>query len=211
MIPPKDNIYMTGEEDPVKYYYRPIIRNFYLKRLKMILRLIGENKGGRVLDIGYGSGILFPELSKRFDELYGIDLHDRIDLVKRMLKKEGISANLTTGNILNLPYENEKFDCVTCVSILEHVQDLDRAISEITRVLRFEGIVVFGFPPLGKKMDFLFRLIGYSNSSQHHISGKTEIIAKIKEKLLIQNMITFSSFLPKLCTIYIACRCCKKR
>ncbi|MDI6792161.1 MAG: class I SAM-dependent methyltransferase [bacterium] len=211
-IPDKKNIQPTNQEDPLRYYYLPAVRRLYLKRLRMTLDMIGLKKRSKVLEIGYGSGILFPELSKRFDEIYGIDIHDKIDLVETMLKKEGLTANLKVGDILNLPYKDEEFDSIVCISVLEHIpgSSLDNAVSEIHRVLIPGGIAVVGFPTVGKKMDLFFRIIGYHGIDQHHVSGEKEIMAALGRKLTIVEVTTFPKFLSISQSLYVTCKYIKE-
>lgn len=210
-IPAEENVEPTNQEDPLRYYYLPVIGNLFLKRLEMVLDMIGLKRGKKILEIGYGSGILFLELSKRFDEIHGVDIHNKINLVETMLKKEGITANLKVGDILKLPYEDEEFDNVVCVSVLEHIPrlSLNKAVSEIHRLLKPGGIAVVGFPSIGKKMDFLFRIIGYSGSKQHHISGEKEIMDALRKKMSIAEVKTFPKFLSVSKSLYIACKCVK--
>lgn len=178
----------------------------------MTLDMIGVKRRSKVLEIGYGSGILFPELSKRFDEIYGVDIHDKIDLVETMLKKEGLTANLKVGDILDLPYEDEEFDSIVCISILEHIpgSSLDKAVSEIHRVLIPGGIAVVGFPTVGKKMNFLFRIIGYRDINQHHVSGEKEIMAALGRKLAMAGVKTLPEFLSISQSLYVTCRYSKE-
>jgi SAM-dependent methyltransferase len=42
-----------------------------------------------------------------------------------------------------LPFEDELFDVVLCLGVLEYVPDLDRAFDEVVRVLRPNGMFVF--------------------------------------------------------------------
>lgn len=42
-----------------------------------------------------------------------------------------------------LPYKDAAFDAVVCVDVLEHVADLHRVLSEVTRVLRPGGLFLF--------------------------------------------------------------------
>lgn len=211
-IPDKKNIQPTNQEDPLRYYYLPVVRRLYLKRLRMTLDMIGLKRRSKVLEIGYGSGILFPELSKRFDEIYGIDIHDKIDLVETMLKKEGLTANLKVGDILNLPYKDEEFDSVVCISILEHIpgSSLDKAVLEIHRVLIPGGIAVVGFPTVGKMMGFLFRMIGYSGIDQHHVSGEKEIMSALGKRFALAEVKTFPKFLSISQSLYVVCRYSKE-
>jgi 2-polyprenyl-6-hydroxyphenyl methylase/3-demethylubiquinone-9 3-methyltransferase len=43
----------------------------------------------------------------------------------------------------DLPYPDADFDAVVCVDVLEHVQDLDRVLAEVTRVLKPGGLFLF--------------------------------------------------------------------
>jgi ubiquinone/menaquinone biosynthesis C-methylase UbiE len=178
----------------------------------MTLDMIGLKKRGKVLEIGYGSGILFPELSKRFNEIYGVDIHNKISSVKTMLKKEGLMANLKVGDILDLPYEDEGFDSVVCISVLEHISgsSLDKAVSEIHRVLIPGGIAVVGFPTVGKKMDLFFRIIGYHSINKYHVSGEKEIMTALGGKLTMAEVKTFPKFLSISQSLYVICKYIKE-
>src|SRR3989338_5283204 len=102
-IPEKDKIYTTGISDPVRFYYHFILKYPFLRRLRMILNLLNR-QGASVLDVGYGSGIFFWELEKRFNNLYGIDLHDKQEAVRELLRKENIIAELKQADITSIPY-----------------------------------------------------------------------------------------------------------
>ena len=88
VIPKREHIEGTGFEDPVDMYYKPIIRNFYLRRLEIAMNVLDKENKENVLEIGYGSGILFCELNRRFRNIFGIDLHLNASLVNDMLSKE---------------------------------------------------------------------------------------------------------------------------
>lgn len=45
-----------------------------------------------------------------------------------------------------IPFDDERFDCVLCNQVLEHVEDLELALSEIHRVLRKDGVVLITLP-----------------------------------------------------------------
>lgn len=41
---------------------------------------------------------------------------------------------------------DQSFDCVLCSGVLEHVDDYSAGLSEITRILKFGGILLLGLP-----------------------------------------------------------------
>lgn len=50
------------------------------------------------------------------------------------------------ADIQKLPFDDETFDVVMCNHVLEHVEDLYRAVSEIIRVLRYGGYAILQVP-----------------------------------------------------------------
>ncbi len=145
-IPNRKNIHITGQYgDCSSFYYIPIIKYFYLKRLKMIVDLMKNGKG-RVLDIGCGCGILFYELKKIFSELNGMDLRKDTNKTKELLVAGGVKADLVNGDLFHMPYKDESFDCVIAMSVLEHIADMKKPVREIRRVLKKGGSFLCGIP-----------------------------------------------------------------
>lgn len=73
------------------------------------------------------------------------------------LFKEYISADLMMEGVdvqcdmTKLPFEDGEFDFVCACHVLEHIQDDYKALSEIKRVLKPNGIAILPVPILGKK------------------------------------------------------------
>ena len=68
-------------------YYKFIIKYFYLKKIKLAIKLLNKNKYNKMLDIGFGGGIITPELSKQCNQYFGVDVHKNIELVKEICKR----------------------------------------------------------------------------------------------------------------------------
>ena len=209
-IPEKDKIYTTGISDPVRFYYHFILKYPFLRRLRMILNLLNR-QGASVLDVGYGSGIFFWELEKRFNNLYGIDLHDKQEAVRELLRKENIIAELKQADITSIPYGDNTFDCVLSVSTLEHVADLRGALKEMSRILKDGGEAVFGFPSDNPMMQMLHYVFDRTPHGELHVSGSKKIIGQIRDVFDIEEILTYPFFLPPGWALYAGCRCVKKR
>lgn len=207
-LPKRCNIYKTGDEDPVFYHYFPIVGFIYKRRLKNTLSLLGSNRYERLLEIGYGSGLLLPELKRRCNRLYAIDIHNKKESVYKMLKKEGVEAELVSGSILDLPYEDESFNAVVSVSVLEHLTVLDRAVGEIKRVMKKGGVGVLSFPVKNKITDLFYRLVGYCPSDIHP-SGHREIESAVSKQLRIVDKKVFPSFKNDDYSLYMSLKCVK--
>jgi 2-polyprenyl-3-methyl-5-hydroxy-6-metoxy-1,4-benzoquinol methylase len=208
-LPQKENLIRTSLEDPVERYYTPLIRNFYLKRLKLALHLLGKGNYEKILEVGYGSGILFPELSKRCQELYGIDIHTEHEKIREMLSKEGIKAHVSKGSVLEMNFEDETFDAVVCISVLEHIENLKKALQEVFRVLKKKGVFVVGFPVESVFMNTYFRLVN-REALHHHVSDHKKILNELNNYFQIERLVKFPSLFPLNYSLYCVCKCINK-
>jgi len=136
---PEEALVKTGPVDHADWNFRPLLGTVQRARFRLLLRLLGDERFGRLLEIGYGSGVFLPELARRSRELYGIDIHDKPDRVAESLRKLDVAASLSTASAEKLPFEAGFFDAVVAVSSFEFIGDFDRACEEIGRVLSPRG------------------------------------------------------------------------
>ena len=193
-LPPQGSLTAVGDDDPLRYYYHPFVGWLYRQRLQVALRLL-QSRGGRCLDLGCGSGVLLPSLALGFDEVHGLDLHDRLDRARDRLSAMSVAAALQQGSVYELPFRDDTFDAVVAISMLEHLHDLPSAFTEIARVLKPTGEAVFGFPARGRMMSLLFRLIGFWNIEEHHVAGPREILGATSQLLHHQQQQVFPGWL----------------
>lgn len=96
--------------------------------------------GRRVLDLGCAGGFMAEALASRGAEVTGIDPAEAaIAAARAHAQAAGRSIRYDVGVGEALPYPDASFDSVVCVDVLEHVQDLDRVLAEVARVLRPGG------------------------------------------------------------------------
>ena len=207
-LPGKDHVYETSAYDPVAYYYKPITGVVYRQRLKAAAQLLGEQKFDKLLEIGFGSGIFLPELSRHCSELYGVSIHSKVALVQKTLEDEHVAAQLLMGDIRALEFPDGTFDAVVCVSVLEHLGELDLAIGEIARVTSDSGIVVLGFPVRNVITSTFYRIAGY-DPMELHPSRCRDILKALSGRLKIDAYAVFPPFLPMYYSLYVTCRCIK--
>src|SRR3989344_271642 len=93
-----------------------------------------------ILDIGCGTGALFPVL-KKYGTVYGLDISEEAVLYA---KKTGIAKEVKQGNASTIPYGADIFDVVVCSDLLYHanVEDDKAVLIEIRRVLKKGGLLV---------------------------------------------------------------------
>ena len=209
IVPRRAHIARVDESDPLPYYYLPLVGIVFRARLSLELELLGERRYARVLEAGYGSGILLPTLATLAQEVHGIDLHRRPDLAARMLDLEGVRAELVTGSVTSLSYAARSFDAVVCLSTLEHLHgpELRAALTEMERVLRPDGVAIVGVPASGWGMDLLFRAIGFAEIGEHHVSTRGEIESELRRVFDVDGEARLPSAAPAATTLYSVFRC----
>ena len=106
-------------------------------------------RGGAVLDIGTGHGVLLAELaSKRPDlRLTGVDLSaDMVAAASRNLARFGERATAQVGDVADLSLPDGSFDLVISSMSMHHWADVGAAAAELARVLRPGGrLCVYDF------------------------------------------------------------------
>lgn len=180
----------ADRDDPLRFYFWPVLGRMYRRRVELCLDQC--TGGGRVLEVGFGSGVTFLNLSQMYEEIHGLDLNAPTEQVASLFKAKQIYTHLQNGSVLSMPYENDLFDTVLLISILEHLKpsELVQAFEEIRRVLKPEGQVVYGVPIERPFMVFMFRLLGY-NIHEHHFSTEKDVFdaaQKIFKKVRVVQM-----------------------
>lgn len=105
---------------------------------EVVFEVVRKASPRRMLEIGCGTG----EFAERVRDELGADVV-AVDVAPRMVEltlARGLEARV--ADVQNLPFEDGEFDCVVAAWVLYHVPDLERALSEIARVLQPGGRVV---------------------------------------------------------------------
>ncbi|MEM8866225.1 MAG: methyltransferase domain-containing protein, partial [Planctomycetota bacterium] len=89
---------------------------------------------GKVLDVGCGNGHLVRQLNLRGFDATGIDVSD----VAVEVANAASPGRFQVGSILDLPFEDNTFDCVVSTDCFEHLdeEDVPKALAELRRVSR---------------------------------------------------------------------------
>jgi len=108
-------------------------------------RALLAQASGRVLEIGAGTGLnLAHYLDDEIDELVLAEPEPAMrERLTRRIRRCGSHAAVVDAPAEALPFADESFDTVVCTLVLCTVNAPDRALSEIGRVLRPDGRLLF--------------------------------------------------------------------
>ena len=102
--------------------------------------IVPVNNTGRALDLGCGNGKTVSTLIDEGFQVTGIDFSSvAIEQCRENFK----DSEFFVGSVCELPFDDDSFDYITAVHVLEHLNDeeLSKTVSEIRRVLKAEGYV----------------------------------------------------------------------
>lgn len=100
--------------------------------------------GLRVLDLGCAGGFMAEALAQRGARVTGIDPAQKaVEAARAHAAAGGLDIRYDIGVGEALPYEDDAFDAIVCLDVLEHVHDLDRVCAEMARTTVRGGTLCF--------------------------------------------------------------------
>ena len=119
---------------------------WFVARRALVRDLIVRHTAGsnlKILDAGAGTGALMDSLAD-LGEVWGCDISPE---ALGFCRKRGLSR-LVQCSIEQMEFADASFDVVTSLDVIEHVEDDQRAVGEMYRVLRPGGVAVVTVPAL---------------------------------------------------------------
>ncbi len=110
-----------------------------------IKKYIPQN--AKFLDVGCGAGYAMKKASAELGcQTIGIDPSPGAHGVGRYNESSKEGLNIIQGFSENLPFPDNEFDVVYSSHVLEHVNDEQRSLEEMKRVLKPDGVLIIGMP-----------------------------------------------------------------
>jgi len=150
---------VSGERDDMLYPQKSGRRGVYehLQRYRLAAGKIGSGK--KVLDLGCGTGYGSFMLQSHENEVTGMDISS--DAIAYAQKKYSGPRYLCCP-AENIAAENDYYDTVTSFEVIEHVQDPQKVLKEICRVLKSGGDLFISTPNPRH----------FSNAAKHFLLGR---------------------------------------
>lgn len=99
---------------------------------------------GEIIEIGVGTGLNLPHYPKHVRKITTADPNPGMNKrLQRRIEETGIEVDKQIISSESLPFDDDSFDCVVSTITLCSIPDVQRAMSELHRVLRSGGRLLF--------------------------------------------------------------------
>jgi SAM-dependent methyltransferase len=109
---------------------------------ELLEKWLAADRPLQVLDFGCGTGAMLSRLD-RFGTVTAVDAEAE---AVRFCRQRGRERVLHVPAGAALPFEDDSFDLVTALDVIEHIEDDATALSELLRVLRYSGSALITVP-----------------------------------------------------------------
>lgn len=208
---PKTSLIKTGNVDHADWNYRPILGNISSSRFHLINKLLKDKYGESLLEIGYGSGVFLPQLSKYAEKLFGIDIHPKNKEVQNKLSEMAIDAELHQGGAENLVWKDNSIDFVVAVSSLEFVQDLGQVCKEVKRVLKKNGRFFVVTPGKSALLDFGLKVMTGTSAKKDFGNRRDFIIPTLTQHFEVVQKLNYPGISAPVLKLYTALELAPKK
>lgn len=142
-----------AELDPTRAYYDEFAQSYEARRRPadphgyhamiddLEVAIAERYAGGKdLLEVGCGTGLLLERFGAFARTAKGIDLSPRM-----LDRARARGLDVAAGSATELPFPDASFDVACAFKVLAHVEDVARALAEMTRVTRPGGVVLAEF------------------------------------------------------------------
>jgi ubiquinone/menaquinone biosynthesis C-methylase UbiE len=161
------------------YYQTEIGNNVNQIEEKLVTDLLKDIPRTKMLELGCGTG----HWTNFFvNKGYKVTATDISDAMLQIAKQKNLNADFIKADSSKIPFEDNSFDIISSITMLEFVEDQDKVLEEIQRVLKPGGYFILGslnaLSEIGKNknQDDTFRDAKFL--SKEELTNKLKLIGK---------------------------------
>ena len=154
------------------FSFRTLSEYYISPGIKCKFDILKEHLGSRKkfekgIDLGCsGNSFLYfldNVVHKSFFDIASLPLvqYFKIQSKESNVKKYKCFLHPLCGDLTKMPYREETFDFVSALDVLEHIKDDNLAVSEISRILKRNGIAIIVVPHIMRYYNRQDKLIGH--------------------------------------------------
>lgn len=119
---------------------------FEAKILSEIVNAVSQVKDGFLLEVGVGGGRVALSLIKETTlQFIGLDFsREMLQIARMKMSTYKQRFNILMGDAEHLPFRNNVFDAIICISTLHYFSSSQTSLEEFSRALKERGIFLYG-------------------------------------------------------------------
>jgi len=124
-----------------KRFYTPTLSSF----LEKLVPQFGLEAGQNILDVGTGTGVLIPYLTRAVGpagSVTAVDYSENMIQIGKTKHSHLKNVNLELKNIEEDAFPTESFDAVICFGVFPHLENKEKALRKINRTLKLGGKLI---------------------------------------------------------------------
>lgn len=124
---------------------------FKIYEFKELIRGISFSKDEVILDIGCGSGLQAMLIGKKCKKVIGIDISEKVvsaAQLRAQCVKGTVNSEFRCIELKNAGFEDEYFDKIFSVCVIEHIPNYVEILKEAYRILKKDGQMIFSVDAL---------------------------------------------------------------
>jgi ubiquinone/menaquinone biosynthesis C-methylase UbiE len=130
-------------KDYDRWYDTPIGKKYDREEKSAVLKLLPPAKpGDRLLDVGCGTGHWSRFYASLGFEVVGVDISP--EMIYAASLRNSSNCSFEIADISRLPFEDNSFEVVAAMAMLEFVSKVEAAVAEMFRCLKSNGSVIVG-------------------------------------------------------------------
>jgi SAM-dependent methyltransferase len=195
----------TYNEDLARWHLKLFSKSLTKKaKWRRIRKMLGPVNDGIGLDIGSDSGVISYLLRQRGGEWYSVDA----DPVAVESIRSLVGDQVYLMEDASLPFNDESFDVIVIVDMLEHLEQDHAFVRECHRVLKPSGRLIVNVPHYKRfsALRGLRLLVGLTDAEHGHVRpGYTapQLFSLLKDGFDVQEIETYSRFFVELGDTFI--------
>ena len=140
--------------------------------------MLDPKSGDRIVDIGAGKGEKAARILQAFPgtEVFAVDPNER-RVAEAKRDYPGVRSAVARAE--KLPFDDAFFDKAYSTMALHHFSDLDRALGEVSRVVKPGGSYVIMEVEPGSPLGRLFRFFGRLMGEKMQIMTEEQLLARL--------------------------------
>ena len=150
--------------------------------------------GKHVLDIACGEGYGTNLMAEKALSIVGIDIYKRA-IADAKLKYLKSNILFKVGDITNIPEKDLSFDLIVCFETIEHIDNYEKALMELKRVLKHNGILLISTPNKKTYSDNPNYINPYHKNEFYKDQFETLILKYFKNIYFLEQSTSFNSII----------------